>query len=190
MLSVTKRQLGLIVRTYQAAMTALTLLGIALVSCVLHKEWTAFMALLAFLGARQLTEEPYHCNSLVTCLAVSILVFTCILRLVPSLSWSLAAGPLIAVAIAYSSSYIPKFKKYKQYYESQTSFDIDNPTELEMRTRCEARKFTPAETEICIQLFCKQGTRKLSAKEYMSIVGASDEWTARNIKSAYKKRLM
>lgn len=133
MLSVTKRQLGLIVRTYQTAMTALTLLGIALVSCVLHKEWIVFMTLLAFLGARQLTEEPYHCNSLVTCLAVSILVFTCILRLVPSLSWSLAAGPLIAVAIAYSSSYIPKFKKYKQYYESQTSFDIDNRP---LQTKC------------------------------------------------------
>lgn len=126
MLSVTKRQLGLIVRTYQAAMTALTLLGIALVSCVLHKEWTAFMALLAFLGARQLTEEPYHCNSLVKCLAVSILVFTCILRLVPGLSWSLAAGPLIAVAVAYSSSYIPKFKKYKQYYPHLISTTLPN----------------------------------------------------------------
>lgn len=171
MLSVTKRQLGLIVRTYQTAMTALTLLGIALVSCVLHKEWIVFMTLLAFLGARQLTEEPYHCNSLVTCLAVSILVFTCILRLVPSLSWSLAAGPLIAVAIAYSSSYIPKFKKYKQYYESQTSFDIDNPTELEMRTRCEARKFTPAETEICIQLFCKQGTVSSPLKSICLLLG-------------------
>lgn len=190
MLSVTKRQLGLIVRTYQVVMTLLTLLGIALVGCVLHKEWIAAMALLVFLGARQLTEEPYHCNSLVKCLAVSIFAFTCILQLSPTLSWSLAAGPLIAIAVAYGSSYIPKFKKYKQYYESQTSFNIDNPTESEMRARCEARKFTLAETEICVQLFCKQGTRKLSAKEYMSIVGASDEWTARNIKSAYKKRLM
>ena len=190
MLSVTKRQLGLIVRTYQVFMTLLTLLGIALVGCALRKEWITAIALVAFLGARQLTEEPYHCNSLVKCLAVSILAFTCILRLAPSLSWSLAAGPLIAVTVAYSSSYIPRFKRYKQYYESQNSFNIDNPTEREMRARCEAKKFTPAETEICIQLFCKQGTRKLSAKEYMSLVGASDEWTARNIKYAYMKRLM
>lgn len=189
MLSVTRRQLDLIVRAYQGIMTLLTLLGIALVSCVLHKEWIAAMALLVFLGARQLPEEPYHCNSLVKCLAVSIIAFTCILQLSPSLSWSLSAGPLIAVAVAYGSSYIPKFKKYKQYYELQNTFDIENPTEAEMRARCEARRFTAAETEICIKLFCKQGTRKLSAKEYMSIVGASDEWTARNIKSAYKKRL-
>lgn len=62
MLSVTKRQLGLIVRTYQTAMTALTLLGIALVSCVLHKEWIVFMALLAFLGARQLGVFSYVLN--------------------------------------------------------------------------------------------------------------------------------
>lgn len=189
MLTITRRQLDRLVLAYQALMLVLTLLGITLVGQALRKTLIATMAIVVFLGARQLTSEPYHCNSLLKCFVVSIAVFTLVLRVSPSLSWSLTAGPLLATFAAYGSSYIPKFKKYKQYYESQTAFNIDNPTELEMRARCEARKFTAAETEICVKLFCKQGTRKLSAKEYMSLVGASDEWTARNIKSAYKKRL-
>lgn len=190
MLTITRRQLDRLVLAYQVIVLVLTLLGIALVGQAFHKTLVAGMAVVVFIGARQLTPDPYHCNSLVKCFALSVAAFALILRVAPSLSWSLTAGPLLAIAVAYSASYIPKFKKYKQYYESQTSFNIDNPTEAEMRARCEARKFTPAETDICVQLFCKQGTRKLSAKEYMSIVGASDEWTARNIKSAYKKRLM
>ena len=190
MLAITKRQLDRLVLAYQVVMLVLTLLGIALVGQAFHKTLIAIMAVVVFIGARQLTLEPYHCNSLVKCFVLSIAAFALILRVAPALTWSLAAGPLLAIATVYCSSYIPKFKKYKQYYESQVSFNIDNPTESEMRARCKARKFTSAETEICIKLFCKQGTRKLSAKEYMSIVGASDEWTARNIKSAYKKRLM
>lgn len=190
MLTVTRRQLSYITRAYQAVMLVLTVASILLVGTLMGSTAVSLITMLGFLGARQLVENPYHCTSLVKCLFISVLTFSTILRLAPSPSFSLSAGPILASLVAYGSSYVPKYAQYRQFYIEQHSFDIDNPSVADMRARCTAKNFTAEETDICIKLFCKQGTRKLSAKEYMSLVGASDEWTARNIKSAYKKRLM
>lgn len=190
MIALNKKQLQILSILYELFMFVFTSVCIVFIGNLMHKAIIALLALVAFIGARQLTPEPYHCASLLSCFVVSTLTFACVICLSPNLSFSLVSGPILATALAYCSSYVVKYKQYKQFYEANTAFNIDNPTEAELRHRCALRKFTSTETDICVKLFCKQGTRKLSAKEYMSLVGASDEWTARNIKSAYRKRLV
>ena len=190
MIGITRAQLRRIVTTYQVAMYVITISLIVAVGAFLDKTAVAIMSVGAFVVSRKMVDDVYHCSSMVRCLLVSCAAFLVVLRVAPTPTVSLASGPILSVLIAYASGYIPKYAKYAEFYSSQTAFDINNPTEPELRARCAARKFTAAEADICVKLFCKQGTRKLSAKEYMHIVGASDEWTARNIKSAYKKRLM
>lgn len=190
MLRITPKQLKFIAQCYRMSVTAATFFVILYIGILLEKTLLAILAIISISVSKKFLTDNYHCKSLIHCFCVSCIVFIVLLRVIPSVNFSVASAPVLAALVAYASCYVTRYTKYEKFYSSNNSFNIDNPTEQEIRDRCKFRKFTHDETEICVKLFCKQGTKKLSAKEYMSLVGASDEWTARNIKAAYKKRLV
>lgn len=141
--------------------------------------------IIVFWISRSTMGKSWHSDRLSVCSMVTFTSFFILtkisLPLEASMFCCILLGMLFAL-ILYKAYYIKvKVDRYDAIY----TFDLETCTEEQLTERASICGLSKEETEIAIKLFID----KLKAKEYMDLVGASDEYTARNYKSKLKKKL-
>lgn len=145
---------------------------------------TAIM-IVVFWISRSTMGKSWHSDRLSVCSMVTFTSFFILTKISLPLEASMFCCVLLGMLFAfilYKAYYIKvKVDRYDAIY----AFNLDACTEEQLIERASICGLSKEETEIAIKLFID----KLKAKEYMDLVGASDEYTARNYKSKLKKKL-
>ena len=145
---------------------------------------TAIM-IVAFWISRSTMGKSWHSDRLIICSMVTFTSFFILTKISLPLEASMFCCILLGMLFAfilYKAYYIKvKVDRYDAIY----AFNLETCTEEQLKERATICGLSKEETEIAIKLFID----KLKAKEYMDLVGASDEYTARNYKSKLKKKL-
>lgn len=141
--------------------------------------------IIVFWISRSTMGKSWHSDRLSVCSMVTFTSFFILTKISLPLKTSMFCCILLGMLFAfilYKAYYIKvKVDRYDAIY----SFKLETCTEEQLKERAMICGLSREETEIAIKLFID----KLKAKEYMDLVGASDEYTARNYKSKLKKKL-
>ena len=129
--------------------------------------------------------KSWHSDRLSVCSMVTFTSFFILTKISLPLEVSMFCCILLGMCFAVILYKAYGIKVKVDRYDAIYAFDLETCTEEQLAERASICGLSKEETEIAIKLFID----KLKAKEYMDLVGASDEYTARNYKSKLKKKL-
>lgn len=173
--------LFIMVMSLQLAQLAVVLL----IGTLNNMLFETIIMLLVFWISRSTMGKSWHSDRLSVCSMVTFTSFFILTKISLPIEISMFCCILLGMCFAfilYKAYYI---KAKVDGYDAIYAFDLEACTEEQLVERASICGLSKEETEIAIKLFID----KLKAKEYMDLVGASDEYTARNYKSKLKKKL-
>lgn len=145
---------------------------------------TAIM-IVVFWISRSTMGKSWHSDRLSVCSMVTFTSFFILTKISLPLEASMFCCILLGMCLAFILYKAYGIKVKVDRYDAIYAFNLETCTEEQLTERASICGLSKEETEIAIKLFVE----KLKAKEYMDLVGASDEYTARNYKSKLKKKL-
>jgi len=141
--------------------------------------------IVVFWISRSTMGKSWHSDRLSVCSMVTFTSFFILTKISLPLEASMFCCILLGMCFAFILYKAYGIKVKVDRYDAIYAFNLETCTEEQLTERALICGLSKEETEIAIKLFID----KLKAKEYMDLVGASDEYTARNYKSKLKKKL-